>query len=186
MQGRRNDIHHTHPPNICKQIDSPICHCINDRDSRVATQSSSDCKISVTSPDGILSDPGLRFAKSTESVHYHQSYGCYHSSGASCHGRFEKTVLRGLQVQESVIEGRLAEKVQTSVVRASHKDVAKLVHPSVVITNYQRRYMVNELYKNKKEESYKSGGFLRLEAHIMAYLTRFSILDHEIWAKCIW
>ena len=74
--------------------------------------------------------------------------------------------------------------MQTLVVRASHKDVAKLVHP-LVITNYQRQYMVDELYKNKKEESYKSGGFLRLEAHIMAYLTRFSILDHEIWAKYI-
>ena len=74
--------------------------------------------------------------------------------------------------------------MQTLVVRASHKDVAKLV-PPLVITNYQRQYMVDELYKNKKEESYKSGEFLRLEAHIMAYLTRFSILDHEIWAKYI-
>ena len=66
---------------------------INDCDSSIAIQSSFDCEISASSQDGILSDPGLRFSKSTESVHYHPSYGCYRSSGASCHGCFEQNCI---------------------------------------------------------------------------------------------
>ena len=93
MQGRRNDINHTHPPIIFKQLDSPMRQRIKDCDSSIAIQSSFDCEISASSQDGILSDPGLRFSKSTESVHYHQSYGCYRSSGASCHGRFEQNCI---------------------------------------------------------------------------------------------
>ncbi len=42
MQGCCNDIHHTHPPNICKQIDSPMRQRINDCDSSITIKDTSE------------------------------------------------------------------------------------------------------------------------------------------------